>query len=129
MVVEVMLTAFLMAAGPKPEQVGFDSEWSRQVEVELIIDGSGSMAGAVTGASKISWAKGAVHSILGGLPDTLSGADVGLRIYGARSAKAKHDCQDTHLEVPLDGVNEKALTHALDTVHPSGYTPIAASLE
>jgi hypothetical protein len=52
-----------------------------------------------------------------------------LRVYGAHSPKAKHDCKDSRLEVPLQGVNREAIVKALSLVHPTGYTPIAASLE
>src|SRR5262249_8813105 len=106
-----------------------DDEWGKEVEVELIVDGSGSMGGVVAGQPKITSAREALHAILSALPDTISGADIGLRVYGHRSAKAKHDCADTHLEVPLQGVNRTAIRSALAAVHPTGYTPIAGSLE
>jgi hypothetical protein len=126
-----LIAAVLVAAGAEAASDGkkLESEWNRQVEVEFIVDGSGSMAGIVAGQSKILSSKEAMHAILGGLPDTISGADIGLRVYGHRSPKAKHDCQDTHLDVPLSGVNRAAVTKVLGGVVPTGYTPIALSLE
>lgn len=121
----LVITALAVGEAAQPPLA---SEWGREVEVEFIVDGSGSMAGAVSGTPKIVWAKNALKAILGGLPETLSGADLGLRVYGDRSPKAKHDCLDTHLEVPLEGVRSSRLTAALGAIQPTGYTPLAASI-
>jgi Mg-chelatase subunit ChlD len=117
----------LPAAAEDRRELG--DQWDRQVEVEFIVDGSGSMAGRVGGQTKISGAKQALGAILGGIPDSIAGADIGLRVYGHRSPRAQKNCKDTKLEVPLRGVSRDAFQRVLGSVSPTGHTPIAYSLE
>jgi hypothetical protein len=128
MILAACMTTLFLSAAPRDGGM-LDTEWGKQVEVEFIVDGSGSMASVVSGAPKIEWTRRSLSSILSALPETLSGADLGLRLFGNRSPRSAHDCQDTHLDVPLFGVPREKMGQALRTVHPSGYTPLAASLE
>jgi von Willebrand factor type A domain len=54
--------------------------------------------------------------------------NVGLLVYGARSARAKNDCNDIELVQPMGSPDATALNAALRSVEPRGMTPIANSL-
>ncbi len=90
--------------------------------IELVIDSSGSMWGAVDGQRKIDVAKAAVVGLLDALPE---GTTVALRAYGHRSNK----CTDTELLVGPGPRDRAALKEATLGLKPRGRTPIAHALE
>lgn len=88
----------------------------------LILDASGSMWGQVDGQTKISAARLAVGSILNKWkPDDR----LGLMAYGHR---AKGDCRDIELVVPVSTFDPARIRSAVDGLNPKGKTPIADSL-
>lgn len=97
--------------------------------VEVVLDASGSMAGALPdGRSKLEAAKNAVRQVLGGLPDDVT---LAFRAYGHQSATEKRDCKDTALIVPFApaGENRQKLEAALPGLTARGYTPITHVIE
>ncbi len=103
-----------------------------QVNVELILDSSGSMAEEIAaGQTRIDAAKNALNEVIDILPER-EGINVGFRVYGhegnnTQSGRAV-SCQSTELRVPIDGVNKDALRAEVDAFEPVGWTPIALSL-
>ncbi len=88
----------------------------------LVLDASGSMWGVVDGQTKISAARQAVDSILSKWrPDDR----LGLIAYGHR---AKGDCKDIELLVPVSTFDPAKIKTAVDALNPKGKTPIADSL-
>jgi len=73
------------------------------LNIELILDASGSMAGAVGGQSKLSIAQQSLTEFIGRLPG--KGANVALRVYGHKGSNKKSDrevsCQGTELIYPF----------------------------
>lgn len=94
--------------------------------VELILDSSGSMGGPdPSGGSKLDAAKRSMSTVIDGLPD---GANVGLRVYGARYADKARGCTDTQLVSPLAPLDRASMKSALGKFQPAGQTPIGYSL-
>jgi Ca-activated chloride channel homolog len=106
------------------------SQASAQVHVALVLDASGSMYNRLAdGRYRIDAAKAVLQGIVAGLPDD-DRLSVGLRVYGARLFAADDlACNDSHLEVPIDGVDRAALTGAVAATVARGATPIVHSLE
>lgn len=101
-----------------------------QVHVELILDASGSMYNRLAdGRYRIDAAKDVLVDLISGLP-TDSDLHVGLRVYGARiQARDDGACEDSHLEVPIAGVDRSALRSTVENTLARGATPIAYSLQ
>lgn len=96
--------------------------------VEIVVDSSGSMAGRIaSGETKIDAARGALAAVVRGLPDDVQ---LAVRAYGHRSAKEKHDCDDTELLVPFGPVGpaRERIAAAAAKLVARGYTPITAVL-
>lgn len=96
--------------------------------VEIVVDSSGSMAGRIaSGEPKIDAARGALAAVVRGLSDDVR---LAVRAYGHRSAKEKHDCDDTELLVPFGpvGAARERIAAAAAKLVARGYTPITAVL-
>jgi len=106
--------------------------WGTSVQaknVEIILDASGSMAGALPdGRSKLDAAKKAVLQVLNALPDDVS---LAFRAYGHQSATEKRDCKDTALILPFAPAakNRQELAAAVLGLAARGYTPITYVIE
>lgn len=100
-----------------------------QTHVELILDASGSMYNRLgDGRYRIEAAKQVLVDLVAGLPADPE-LHVGLRVYGARlQALDEGACQDSHLDVPIDGLDRAGLTDAIEGTVARGATPIAYSL-
>lgn len=97
--------------------------------VELLMDSSGSMnADDGAGTKKIEAAKSAVNDLVESLPrDT----KVGLRVFGGRlSNKDKvRGCRDTRQIFAVERQDPAAVRRAIEGYRPTGFTPIALSLD
>jgi len=101
-----------------------------QTYVELILDASGSMYNRLgDGRYRIEAAKQVLVDLISGLPAS-DDLHVGLRVYGTRlQATAEGACEDSHLEVPIAGVDRSALRTVVEATLARGATPIALSLQ
>lgn len=104
------------------------------VNVELILDVSGSMAENVPGTetqSRMEAAQAAMREVIAGIPDR-EGLNVGFRVYGHEGSNSEADravsCRATELLVPLAGVDKDALLEQVETFEPTGWTPLALAL-
>jgi Ca-activated chloride channel family protein len=55
--------------------------------------------------------------------------EMGLRVYGHTSPESMHDCEDSHLEVPIEENSAAKIVAKLKTIRYKGTTPLAYSLE
>ncbi len=97
--------------------------------VLLVLDASGSMnARLPNGETRIAVAQRAVKGVAAYVSPQ---AQLSLRLYGAQSAKAEKNCQDTNLAVPFGPASASggAIEQVVDNAQAQGYTPIAYSLE
>ena len=95
-------------------------------DIEIVLDGSGSMAEALGGSNKMEAAKAAVKSIVDKLPQD---ARVGFRAYGHQSSRESKNCSDSALLVPVGQINRETFKAQVDSVRPNGYTPIEYALQ
>jgi hypothetical protein len=103
------------------------------VNVEIIVDSSGSMAGETdTGAIRMDSAKQVLRQVVDALPETPD-VNVGMRIYGHEGdntdAGRAVSCESSELVVPIDQVDKDALLEQVEQLQPVGWTPLGASLE
>ena len=105
-----------------------------QVNVELILDSSGSMAEQTnTGEPRIDAAKRVMNEVVDTIPDDRPELNVGFRVFGHKGnnteAGKAESCQSSDLTVPIEGVNKDALREQVANYAPVGWTPIGLSLE
>ena len=108
------------------------AQTTKTVNVELILDSSGSMAEEIApGQSRIAAAKTVLSDVIDQLPER-EGVNVGFRVYGHQGnnteAGKTTSCKSTELKVPVEGVDKAALREQVATYEPVGWTPIAISL-
>jgi len=112
---------------PHPE---FLQAGNYALNIELILDASGSMAGAVGGQSKLSIAQQTLTDFIDRLPG--KGANVALRVYGHKGSNKKSDrevsCQGTELIYPFQPLDKETFKQTIRSFSPTGWTPIARSL-
>lgn len=98
--------------------------------IELILDASGSMWNKLEdGRYRIVAAKDVLSQLIASLPEQ-EGLNVGLRVYGANHwASDPGACEDSHLLVPMQGVDRDRLLQTVRDTEALGATPIALSLE
>jgi hypothetical protein len=97
-----------------------------QKNLEIILDGSGSMKTAMGQKSRWQTALDVLDQVVSELPDTFN---VGLRIYGHREpSTSKKTCTDTQLVVPVRRLNRAAITAAATRAAPRGETPLVYSV-
>jgi Ca-activated chloride channel family protein len=103
----------------------------KQNNTILIFDVSGSMAGIVDGRRKIDIAKDAVMKFV----KQIEGEDVnfGIMVYGHKGSNSasnkKISCEGIEELYFMGDVNTNVIQRKLDTLQPTGWTPIATSLK
>jgi len=122
-----------LAVGPAQLTLAQASANKKTVNVELIVDESGSMAAATdTGVLRIDAAKQVMAQVISAIPD-VEGVNVGLRVYGHKGdntdAGRAESCLSSELLVPMDGVDTTQLTAQVNALQPVGWTPLGFALE
>lgn len=102
------------------------------VNVELILDSSGSMAEQLeSGQTRIDAAKEVLTDVIQQLPEA-ENINVGFRVYGHEGNNTESgravSCASTELQVPIEGVDKEALQAQVDAYQPVGWTPLSLSL-
>lgn len=98
--------------------------------IAIHLDSSGSMAAAVPGGIKMDLSKGALKQYASGLPtDSL----ISLRVYGHKGTGSDADkelsCSSTEMMYTASTYDETNFSTALEKFKPSGWTPLAASIQ
>ncbi|RLQ91152.1 vWA domain-containing protein [Falsibacillus albus] len=105
-------------------------QFKDNLNVEIILDSSGSMAQKVNGVSKMDAAKKTIHEFVKKLP---KGAKVGLRVYGNKGSNADSDkevsCSSSDILYPISTYREEDFQTALGKAQPTGWTPTALALK
>jgi len=100
------------------------------VPTVLILDASGSMTNPDAPGPRIDAAEDAAKALVADLPDD---AHLGLLTYGTTTDSSPQaqtaGCKDVTTVVPLGPLDRQALNTAIDSLNPSGYTPISLALE
>ncbi|WP_235705905.1 VWA domain-containing protein [Bacillus mycoides] len=102
----------------------------KSLNVEILLDASGSMAGKVNGQIKMEAAKKAIYNYLDKIPDN---ANVILRVYGHKGSNNENDkslsCGSSEVMYPLQPYNKEQFNAALSKFDPKGWTPLALAIE
>ena len=96
----------------------FTSEpsWAeKSQEIEIIVDGSGSMAGKMEGSTKLAIAKQSLAKIVNEIPP---GSQVALRVYGQNFSvdEKEQSCQDSELIYPMGPIDSEVLTQKIQSI-------------
>jgi Ca-activated chloride channel family protein len=101
-----------------------------KMNVEILIDSSGSMAGKVQGHTKMDLAKQAVQQFAANLPE---GANVAVRVYGNKGTNSEKDkaisCSSSEILYPLQRYDASRFQQSIANLKPAGWTPLAASIK
>jgi hypothetical protein len=129
----VMVMGSFLQVG-MPQRAAAQQAPGTQVNVELILDSSGSMAEKTsTGETRIDAAKRVMNDVIDAIPTDRPEINVGFRVFGHKGnnteAGRAESCQSSDLTVPIKGVNKDALTQQVANYAPVGWTPIGLSLE
>ncbi|RLQ91498.1 VWA domain-containing protein [Planomicrobium sp. Y74] len=100
------------------------------VNVAILLDASGSMAGEVSGGQKMKLAKSAIQKYASDLPE---GSNIMLRVYGHEGTGTDADkamsCASNEVVYNLGTYDEKKFTESLEQFDPAGWTPLAGAIE
>jgi Ca-activated chloride channel homolog len=103
---------------------------SRNLQISILLDASGSMKAQINGKSKMDSAKEAIQSFADKLPNN---AEVSLRVYGHKGTGDQKDkrvsCDSTEEIFHGQGDQTNQIKTALQSVEPAGWTPIANALQ
>ncbi len=107
---------------------------AKTVNIEYILDASGSMLEEISGEMKIEIARQTLRDLVDRLPADGGEVElnVGLRVYGHRTiagASKQDRCRDTALEIPVKGVDKEKIKNRVAGINARGWTPIAYSLQ
>ncbi|WP_051556307.1 vWA domain-containing protein [Alkalihalobacterium bogoriense] len=101
-----------------------------QINVLVILDVSGSMKNEIDGKAMMDIAKDAIREFTSNLPEKVN---VGLRVYGhegqSTGADKSQSCQSTELVFDIQPFDSDDFNPILNQFEPTGWTPIALSLE
>ena len=104
-------------------------QFKENLNVEIILDASGSMAAQAGGKVKMDAAKDSIVSFVNQLP---ADANVGLRIYGHKGTGDNKDkelsCKSSELVYSMSSYNQEKFQSALNQVKPAGWTPIELAI-
>ncbi len=101
-----------------------------KVNVEIVLDASGSMANKINGEEMMTIAKNSIAEVLAKMPEN---ANVGLRVFGHRGdntdASMEISCNANELIHPITPLDVDGINNSLTAVKPTGWTSIAQSIE
>ncbi|MCX7728157.1 MAG: VWA domain-containing protein [Bacteroidia bacterium] len=95
--------------------------------VLIIFDASNSMKGKWNGQEKISIAKTLAIQLIDSL-SKIPNVQIALRVYGSTIKYPPGDCKDSKLVIPFQSNNIKAIKQYVQSLVPTGITPIEYSL-
>ncbi|WP_084783108.1 vWA domain-containing protein [Bacillus dakarensis] len=105
-------------------------QFKENLNVEILLDGSGSMANIINGRSMMDIAKESIKEFAASLPE---GTNIALRVYGHKGtgsdADKKLSCSSNELIYEMNSYNADALGQALNGIKPAGWTPLAKAIE
>lgn len=105
-------------------------QFKEHLNVEIVLDASGSMAEQMGGKTKMEVAKDTIRDFASSLPDE---AKVSLRVYGHKGTGSESDkkmsCNSSKLVYGLEPYDSQKLDNALDQFDPAGWTPTTLVLK
>lgn len=115
---------------PDYGEYGIDKKETKQLNISVLIDASGSMKAYVGGEQMMALAKDAVKRFGAGLPEE---SIVSLRVYGhegtGTTADKEMSCASNELLYNPDFYEENSFNEALSKFDAAGWTPLAAAIK
>nr|WP_232345401.1 VWA domain-containing protein [Paenactinomyces guangxiensis] len=103
---------------------------SRKLNIEILLDASGSMNEKIGSQTKMDLAKQSIHSFLSQIPKD---ANVMLRVYGNKGSNSDADkavsCRSSEVIYPLKSYDSASFASKMKKVQPSGWTPLARAIQ
>ncbi|MBU8881374.1 VWA domain-containing protein [Bacillus sp. FJAT-29790] len=113
----------------EPGEMETGAAITKRVNVEILLDSSGSMKAQIGGKSKMEHAKSAIQTFVSELP---SNVNVSLRVYGHLGTGSNQDkaasCNSSEIVYPLSAFDQEQFSASLNKFSPAGWTPLAASI-
>lgn len=104
-------------------------QFKDKLNVEIILDASGSMAKQLNSKTMMDIAKEAIEEFAGALP---KGANIALRVYGHKGSNEDKDkevsCKSNELVYDMQAYDQMNLQDSLNQFKPTGFTPLANAL-
>ncbi|MET3730257.1 Ca-activated chloride channel family protein [Fictibacillus halophilus] len=104
-------------------------KFKENLNVEIVLDASGSMNGKIGGKTKMELAKESISEFASSLPE---GANVALRVYGHKGSGSDQDkelsCESSDIVYNMQNYDESNFKESLNKFNPSGWTPITLAL-
>lgn len=105
-------------------------EENMNVNVEIVLDASGSMVKKIGDKTMMEIAKESIKQVLSEMPVN---AKVGIRVFGHKgdntASKRDESCGANELIYPIEDLNVEEIEKALEPIQPTGWTSIAKSIE
>ena len=105
-------------------------EENMNVNVEIVLDASGSMVKKIGDKTMMEIAKESIKQVLSEMP---ANAKVGIRVFGHKgdntASKKDESCGANELIYPIGDLNIEGIEKALEPIQPTGWTSIAKSIE
>lgn len=112
-----------------PEMKDTRYQFKENLNVEIILDASGSMAQEVNEKVKMEAAKDAINKFVQQLPKD---ARIGLRVYGHKGSNSDSDkqlsCSSSEIMYPISNYDSGKFQASLAKIQPTGWTPIGFAL-
>ncbi len=104
-------------------------QFKDHMNVEIVLDASGSMAQKINGTAKMDLAKQAIQNFVNQLPKE---ANIGIRVYGNKGSNDDKDkevsCRASDIIYPLSSYDQSTFNQSLNKAKPTGWTPIGLAL-
>lgn len=114
----------------QPPEILKNVEMRDNLNVELILDSSNSMAEKAGNTTKMEAAKQALTGFVAALPKN---ANVALRVYGHKggqdNVKKAESCASTELVYTFQPLDRPKFNQAARSFQPAGWTPVAGALK
>lgn len=127
---EVQFEELTEMPGVEQAQEMTEQEEKQDLNVQILIDASGSMAAEMDGKPKMDIAKEAVQTFASNLPEE---ANVALHAYGHKGSNQtegkEESCSQTETLYSFNEYDEANFQASLDSFQATGYTPIALAIE
>lgn len=126
---QIMLEKLKVKSFGSPEIEDPRYQFKDNLNVEIILDASGSMKAQVNGRTKMELAKEAIDTFASSLPKE---SKVALRVYGHKGTGSDKDkemsCKANEKVYDFQSYDKSKLNQSLNGVEAKGWTPVAASL-
>ncbi|WP_175986551.1 VWA domain-containing protein [Bacillus sp. Marseille-Q1617] len=127
---EVMLDKMKVKSFGSPDIEDPRYQFKDNLNVEIILDASGSMKTQINGRTKMELAREAINTFTSSLPRE---AKVALRVYGHKGTGSDADkemsCKANEKIYDFQSYDNSKLNKALNSINAKGWTPVAASLK